>query len=153
MFGRMTRAALSVGALVLAVTTVPVMGATPAAAVEGCGGNLVRVLALRMPDDTRIGELQIFFNPDTGYNCAEMHHGGPTWGVHRDTWVYIAKCETTAPTGNCVVVADDQCRERGVLGGAGQGAGGRPLHQGQRLDLLAGRAAQGATAADVLCGT
>jgi hypothetical protein len=103
----MARTALSIGALVMAVTAVPVVGATPAGAAEGCAGNLVRVLALRMPDDTRIGELQIFYNPSNGYNCAEMHHGGPTWGVYRDTYVFIAKCQTTVPTGVCSVLDDD----------------------------------------------
>lgn len=112
MFTRRTRVALSIASLAVALAAVPVVGATPAVAdTTGCGGNLVRVKALEMPDGTRIGELQIFFNPANGNNCAEMHHGGPTSGVARDTWVYIAKCATTVPTGTCNVVADDHKRE------------------------------------------
>jgi hypothetical protein len=109
MFGPTMRLALSMAAMAMAVTILPVLTAPPAAA-DGCGGNLVRVKGLFMPDGTRIGELQIFYNPTNDNNCAEMHHGGPTWGVVRDTWVYIAKCQQTAPGNGCTEVQDDHRR-------------------------------------------
>ena len=56
---------------------------------------------------TRIGELDIYYNASTGVNCAMTVHGGPTWGVSLPTWVYIAKCQATTPTGTCYEVADD----------------------------------------------
>jgi hypothetical protein len=151
MFGRRARAALSIASLAVAV---PLVSVTPAVAAEGCGGNLVKLLPLHMPDGTRIGELQIYFNPDTGYNCAEMHHGGPTWGVSRDTWVYIAKCETTQPTGTCFVADDDYTLEnvaywagpvRVHAGGHCIQANGWIYWQGARRKV--------ATDDTVLCGT
>jgi hypothetical protein len=83
-----------------------------------------------------------------------MHHGGPTWGVNRDTWVYIAKCETTVSTGTCIAV-DDQGKVENVAFWAGPvrvqagahciQANGWIYWQGQRRKVSTGNT--------VLCGT
>jgi hypothetical protein len=93
-------------ALVAGGLTVSLVPATAADAATSCSGNLVLTKDL-MYNQTKIGELDIWYNSSTGVNCAKMNHGGPTWGVARDTWVYIAKCRATTNTGTCEVTADD----------------------------------------------
>lgn len=153
MFGRMARIVTSLGALAMALTVLPVLAATPAVAVEGCGGNLVKVKDLRMPNGTKIGELQVFYNPSNGNNCAEMHHGGPTWGVNRLTMVDINKCQTTVPTGNCNVV-DDATKVENVAFWAGPvvvHAGAHCIRAGGWIDWQGGLRFV-STGETVLCG-
>ncbi len=116
MYRRFAKVALIFSALATALSLVP--AATASAAVPGpegitgtgdCTGNLVWHKNLNY-SGTKIGELDIYYNASTGVNCAKMNHGGPTWGVARDTWVYIAKCEQTNPTGTCFETADDSDR-------------------------------------------
>ena len=63
--------------------------AAPASA-EGCGGNLIEYVPV-VVDGEKIGQLQLYYNPGNGKNCAIMLHGGPTWGVPIDTGVLLAK--------------------------------------------------------------
>jgi hypothetical protein len=91
------------GLLAATLTLAP----TAASAATGdCSGNNIISKPL-MYNDTKIGELDVYYNASTGVNCAKMNHGGPTWGVSRDTYVYIAKCQATSPTGTCYVMDDD----------------------------------------------
>jgi hypothetical protein len=89
-------------------TGMTLLTATAASAGDtgSCAGNLVLHKVLNY-NGNQIGELDIYYNSSTGVNCAKMNHGGPTWGVYRDTWVYIGKCQETSPTGTCHLVTDD----------------------------------------------
>jgi hypothetical protein len=89
------------------LTTALILAPTAADAADGnCAGSLV-VHKNLVYNDTKIGELDVYYNASTGVNCAKMNHGGPTAGVARDTYAYIAKCQATSPTGTCVVLDDD----------------------------------------------
>jgi len=102
---RISKVLAVLAALVAAMILVP---ASPAAAGDSgaCPGNLVLHKLLTYSGNT-IGELDIYWDASTQKNCAKMNHGGPTWGVARETWAYIAKCQATTPTGTCYVMNDD----------------------------------------------
>ncbi len=113
MYRRVAKTAVILGALATALAFVPTTAAS--AAVPGpegitgtgdCSGNLVWSKNLNY-GGTKIGELDIYYNASTGVNCAKMNHGGPTWGVTRDTYVQIAKCQETSPSSTCVYAAED----------------------------------------------
>jgi hypothetical protein len=94
------------GALLAAALIAPATAAW-AGDSGSCSGTLVIHKNLNY-SGTKIGELDVYFNSSTGVNCAKMNHGGPTWGVARETWAYIGKCEETNPTGTCHLVTDDK---------------------------------------------
>lgn len=168
MIRRTARAVLVTGAMLAAAliathtgaaasassAAVPSASVSSAAAADTCGGNLVRVLPLNH-DGTRIGELQIYFNPANGNNCAMMRHGGPTWGVARETWVYIARCATTTPTGTCSVQADDSDHAVGAQYYAGPARVWAGAHciQANGWIYWAGARRKVSTAPTTLCGT
>ncbi len=68
-----------------------------------CAGNLIWHKNV-MAGATKIGELDIYYNASTGVNCAKLNHGGPTWGVASDTYMYLHKCQQTAPGPRCDVL-------------------------------------------------
>ncbi|WP_143703942.1 MULTISPECIES: hypothetical protein [Luteimonas] len=62
------------------------------ARAETCPGNLIGVKPLLWGDGARLGELQLYYNPGNGRNCARVVHGGETWGKRRTTSVQIETC-------------------------------------------------------------
>lgn len=62
------------------------------AAHANCGGNLINVKPLIWGDGTRLGEVQLYYNPANGRNCARTVHGGETWGQPRTTDIFIETC-------------------------------------------------------------
>jgi hypothetical protein len=75
---------------VAALSALPV--ATAFAQSGQCGGNLIAHRPITMPNGTRIGELQLYYNPSNGRNCARTVKGGPAWGVPSITAVSLARC-------------------------------------------------------------
>lgn len=69
--------------------------AAPMAQAQSCPGNLIAVKAIKKADGTRVGELQLYYNPATGNNCARTVHGGPWWGVSKYTDVFLLTCTRT----------------------------------------------------------
>ena len=69
-------------------------GLESAAAGQGsCGGKLVEYVPF-VVGGKKIGQLQLYYNARNGKNCAIMYHGGPTWGIRKDTGVLLAKSAT-----------------------------------------------------------
>ena len=66
--------------------------ASTEARAETCPGNLIGVKPLLWGDGARLGELQLYYNPANGRNCARVVHGGETWGQRRRTDVMIETC-------------------------------------------------------------
>lgn len=56
---------------------------------------------------TKIGELDVYYNSSTGYNCAYLWHSGPSWGVSKYTDVEIVTCQQTSPSAQCSPVLSD----------------------------------------------
>lgn len=80
----------------IAVALLFVFGSYDAIA-QTCGGNLVDQRNIYLnpgaANQTKIGELQLYYNPQNGNNCAQVKHGGPTWGVKLWTAVSLGRCE------------------------------------------------------------
>lgn len=62
------------------------------AQAQQCGGNLIAVKGIHWGDGARVGELQLYYNPANGRNCAITMHGGVTWGRPTYTDVHIETC-------------------------------------------------------------
>lgn len=56
-----------------------------------CEGNLIALRNL-VKNGNKIGELQVYWNPATGRNCARTMHGGSTWGQQLFTEVFLSTC-------------------------------------------------------------
>lgn len=78
--------------LAVLLTAGALSGAQSAHAATTCGGNLIGVKPLLWGDGTRLGEVQLYYNPANGRNCARVVHGGATWGKPRLTDVFIETC-------------------------------------------------------------
>jgi hypothetical protein len=78
--------------LVVLLATGALFTAPSAQAATTCGGNLIGVKPLLWGDGTRLGEVQLYYNPANGRNCARVVHGGETWGKPRLTDVTIETC-------------------------------------------------------------
>ena len=50
---------------------------------------------------TTLGELDVYYNGSTGYNCAYTKSGGPTWGVSKRMEVWLFSCAETTPGNFC----------------------------------------------------
>ncbi|KQU47389.1 hypothetical protein ASG67_14100 [Sphingomonas sp. Leaf339] len=94
---------LTLAAVVLAATGS--FFVQPSNAADGggqCGGNLVGYKRI-MAGNTVVGELQLYYNPANGNNCASTFHSGPTWGVSLDTGVALYRSSNgqtpTSPAG------------------------------------------------------
>ncbi|GAB3592626.1 hypothetical protein GCM10027446_13550 [Angustibacter peucedani] len=78
------------------------LAAAPAAqaGTGDCSGSLIlrRVVSA---GGTGVGELVVYYNASTGNNCARFNHIGPSYGVARETNVFIEKCPTNNPARNC----------------------------------------------------
>ena len=56
---------------------------------------------------TQIGELQVYYNSSTGYNCAYLHTGGPAYGQAQYIDVWIGTCKETAGD-QCTSIQHDE---------------------------------------------
>jgi len=81
------------------LATLLLLAATGTAAAQSCGGNLIAVRDVhRDPSGQnrasypKVGELQVYYNPANGNNCARMMHAGSTWDVPRYTWIALGTC-------------------------------------------------------------
>jgi hypothetical protein len=67
--------------------------APPAHAADGtCGGNLIFTKAIKDDKDRKLGELNVYFNPANGNNCARTVHSDRTWGQAMRTTVALNRC-------------------------------------------------------------
>ncbi|HVK24032.1 MAG TPA: hypothetical protein VM677_21980 [Actinokineospora sp.] len=91
------------GALLFAIGAI-VVPTTSAQAATNCSGSIIGRTA------NSIGELVVYYNASTGYNCARMNHLGASYGVAASTSVDISKCTGTTKSnpGTCTVVQSSQ---------------------------------------------
>jgi len=74
------------------------------AAAQECPGTLIGAKAIRQPNGTKIGEVQLYWNAATKKNCARTMHGGPTWGKALRTDLMLATClPSNFRDGRCIV--------------------------------------------------
>lgn len=72
-------------------------------------GSLVDSLDLRAPLlGPKIGEIDVYYNSSTGYNCAYTYSSGASWGVSKYMGIYIAACAQTTPSGYCDYTSVDE---------------------------------------------
>ncbi|HET8641766.1 MAG TPA: hypothetical protein VFM37_07500 [Pseudonocardiaceae bacterium] len=93
MFVRIARVTLLVGALVMTMMAPPAFASHQNPPFEPCNGTVVDSFPAHY-DGEVIGRLRIYRNDD--WHCAEFWHAGASYGVARDTYVYIVKCEATS---------------------------------------------------------
>jgi hypothetical protein len=85
----MMKCSLFAGALIAGVSLyVMAPQAKAADGGGGCSGKLIEYVPFTVSGQ-KIGQLQLYYNAQTGANCALMLHGGSTWGVARDTGVAL----------------------------------------------------------------
>lgn len=77
-----------------------------ASAAQACGGSLIAHKPVNVGGQ-QIAQLQVYYNPGNGNNCAMMVHGGPTWGVPLNTRVSIARCVNGCAAYTSPVAIDD----------------------------------------------
>ncbi len=90
----------------LTATTIAVsvgVGVAPAAEAGSgtCGGSLIARKVAHDGNGTAVGELVVYYNSSTGNNCARFNHLGPSYGVARETNVFIERCLTNNPNNDC----------------------------------------------------
>ncbi len=114
MHRRLTRAAVLISTIAAALAFTPVTASAALPGPEGltgtgdCAGTLAWHKNLYYADtSTKIGELDIYVNNSTGVACAKMNHGGVSWGVTRETHVFLARCTETHQTNGCIYAATD----------------------------------------------
>lgn len=80
-----------------------------------------------MDGSTKIGEIDVYYNKSTGYNCAYAKSSGSTWGKKKSMTAWISSCKETKPnkTG-CTTIKDDvdsgmYSYEAGPVGVSGKG--------------------------------
>ncbi|MGY4396311.1 hypothetical protein ACVWZA_001484 [Sphingomonas sp. UYAg733] len=108
----------------------------------GCGGRLIEYVPFNVGGQ-KIGQLQLYYNAQTGTNCAVMLHGGPTWGVARDTGVALYRKRRGDQSYSQPVFQRDTFRyQAGPIRTAGDGwcvrAGGGITHAGRHYTLYTG---------------
>lgn len=65
------------------------------ALAQGCPGNLVGLKNIHRdfdPSKTKLGEIQLYYNPADGRNCARTMHSAATWGKRLSTAVILRTC-------------------------------------------------------------
>ena len=82
--------------LLLAVLALSAAFFAPSASAEECGGTLNHTVPAYDNGGQRVGTLYLYYNGNTGINCAVMNHAGYMWGVGADTGVQLDDC-----TGAC----------------------------------------------------
>jgi hypothetical protein len=92
-----------IAAAVAAVVVASAWPSSPARADDdACAGNLIFTKAIRDNQDRKVGELNIYFNPANGKNCAKTMHAGSTWGKAMRTSVILHRCHRgTGPGDPC----------------------------------------------------
>ncbi|GAA1857696.1 hypothetical protein [Myceligenerans crystallogenes] len=97
------RAGAMVAALGLALSAMFAVSVTqaPAASAAVCGGSLINTKALRTDAGTVVGYLDVYYSGSTGRNCAVTRHSGPSYGVSRNTWVAIVRCDQATAGNGC----------------------------------------------------
>src|SRR3954447_7550557 len=94
-----TLALLTSSAVALAVGAVA--APTAEAGTGDCAGNLIARKVARAGDGTAVGEVVVYYNASNGNNCARFNHIGPSYGVARETSIFIERCPTNNPGANC----------------------------------------------------
>ena len=100
-------AVISIAGAITILAALPSVGRTQ---TGGCPGNLIFTKAIKDFKDRKIGELNVYYDPGTGVNCARTMHAGRTWGVEYQTSVHLRRCHTNRPGASCDPVPQDHQR-------------------------------------------
>ncbi len=85
-----------------------VVPVAPAQAASSCSGTMISYANLKTSSGAVVGEIAVYYNSATGYNCARFNHRGPTYGVASQTAITIQRChETTKATQTCTSSSSD----------------------------------------------
>ncbi|MEH0841707.1 hypothetical protein V6U81_04835 [Micromonospora sp. CPCC 205711] len=93
-------------ALLACVATV-VTGAQSAQAAS-CSGYLINRTVAKTSSGVTVGELVVYYNSSTGYNCARFNHLGPTYGVASQTYVLLKRCTNGTSADLCWAETEDR---------------------------------------------
>lgn len=55
----------------------------------------------------KIGELDLYYNSSTGYNCVYLKSGNATWGKAKHMFVGISRCNETKPSNSCTTASSN----------------------------------------------
>lgn len=70
------------------------LSASAVAAAQACSGKLVGVKDIRpKPENTKLGEVQLYWDAAANKSCARTMHTAQTWGKARWTYVILNNCE------------------------------------------------------------
>jgi hypothetical protein len=83
------------------------LAAAPASAANGCSGVLQSTSDIVTDANTRIGQIQLYWNSSTGTNCVSTVHVGPSVGVQTWTYTEVDVCATNQQT-SCFLPTDKQ---------------------------------------------
>ena len=94
------KASIAVMASLISVSATIMSAPAAQAGVGDCTGSLI-ARKVANASGTAVGELVVYYNASTGNNCARFNHIGPSYGLTRETSVFIERCPTNNPASNC----------------------------------------------------
>ncbi|SDY32994.1 hypothetical protein SAMN04487939_101859 [Lysobacter sp. yr284] len=73
------------------------------ALAQSCPGKLVGLKPIKNPSGQKLAELQLYYDANSGKNCARTMHSSATWGQNRHTTVLLQTCkqENFHPRNGC----------------------------------------------------
>ncbi|HET8768264.1 MAG TPA: hypothetical protein VFM86_13155 [Pedococcus sp.] len=84
-----------------------ILPAVPAQAASSCSGSMIAYSNIKTSSGTVVGEIAVYYNSATGYNCARYNHRGPTYGVASQTMIRIERCHETTNRNQCTTSFSD----------------------------------------------
>lgn len=107
LFGAGVAAAVAAGTMILTSAAPASAKIDPNKTFSSCQGT--RVGTLRIPWETskpKVGELRVWWNEQSGENCAMVYHTNSTVGKALRTGLFLRSCYQTEPSGPCSPVKD-----------------------------------------------